>query len=131
MVTILSVQRTRHPISNEYQTLKYKIARLGLLGQLFFIAGIFCVLLALQMGGTKWAWSNIRIILLFIISLGSFIVFAVIQLCMGDDAGIPRRILKQRSIANGALFMYLLSAAFFTLIFYVSLPMHPLSYFSA
>ena len=84
-----------------------------------FVSAMLCVLLALEWGGTHYSWSDGRIIALFIGAALSIVFLAVTQTLKGDNAGLPPQVLKNRSITCGALFMFLLSGAFFILIFYV------------
>lgn len=52
-------------------TLKQKVEKMDLLGALFFICGVACLLLALQWGGSTYAWSDSKV-------LGCLIGFALI-----------------------------------------------------
>ncbi|KAL8893390.1 MAG: hypothetical protein Q9192_005311, partial [Flavoplaca navasiana] len=74
------------------------------IGTALFLPAIVCLLLALEWGGAKYAWSNGRfipgrIIALFVISGVLIIGFVVMQFIQGDNATIPIRIVKQRSVA--------------------------------
>ncbi|KAL8954074.1 MAG: hypothetical protein Q9222_000131 [Ikaeria aurantiellina] len=70
------------------------------IGTTLFIPAIVCLLLALQWGGSKYDWSNV-------------------QFRQGDNATIPIRIVKQRSVAASAWFTFCLGASFFVLIYFV------------
>lgn len=56
------------------------------LGTIVFTPSIICVLLALQWGGVDYAWSNGRIIALFVLFGVLLITFIVIQVLMKDNA---------------------------------------------
>jgi hypothetical protein len=88
-------------------------------GTLVFIPAIVSLLLALQWGGTKYEWSNGRIIGLFVVFGVLFAIFIGIQIWQQDAATVPPRILKHRSIMAGAWYSLCLSASFFILLFYV------------
>ena len=78
---------------------------------------IICLLLALQWGGSKYPWSNGRIIALLVVFAVLLVVFVVIQFWKGDNATVPPRILKQRTVAAVAWFAAMIGAAFFTLVY--------------
>ncbi|KAL8836551.1 MAG: hypothetical protein Q9170_002871 [Blastenia crenularia] len=89
------------------------------IGTTLFIPAIICLLLALQWGGSQYDWGNGRIIALFIIFGLLILGFTFVQFRQGDDATIPIRIIKQRSMATAAWFTFCLGASFFILIYYV------------
>ncbi|KZP14861.1 MFS general substrate transporter [Athelia psychrophila] len=101
-------------------TLREKILELDLLGALFLITAIVCLLLALQWGGTTYAWGDTKIFGLFI-GFGLLIsCFIFVQFKLQDKAMIPPRIfLHQRTILVSALFSTLFSMAMYTHIFYL------------
>jgi MFS family permease len=94
-------------------TWQQKLESMDPIGTAVFIPAIVCVLLALQWGGTKYAWSDARIIALFVLFGILTLVFAAIQFWKGDNATIPPRIIKQRTMAAAAWFALCLGAAFF------------------
>ncbi|KAJ7454171.1 major facilitator superfamily domain-containing protein [Mycena latifolia] len=88
-------------------------------GTLVFIPAIVCLLLALQWGGSKYAWKSGRIIALLVI-FGILIgLFVAVQLWQQDRATIPPRILKQRSIWSSAVYLFCMGSSFFVLAFYL------------
>ncbi|KAJ7059774.1 putative MFS multidrug transporter [Mycena amicta] len=89
------------------------------LGTIVFIPAIVSVLLALQWGGSKYAWNDRRIIALFVVFGVLIIAFVAIQIWKKDDATVPPRVFKARSIWSGALFAFCLGAAYFILVFYL------------
>lgn len=89
------------------------------IGTSLFMPAIICLLLALQWGGSQYAWGNGRIIALFVIAGILAIGFAIVQFRQGDNATIPIRIVKQRSMATAAWFTFCLGASFFVLIYFV------------
>ena len=88
-------------------------------GTVVFIPAIVCLLLALQWGGAKYAWSNGRIIALFVIFGVLISIFIVIQFWKQDNATVPPRILAQRSMASAAWFSVCVGGAFFVLVYFV------------
>ena len=98
---------------------KTRLRQLDIIGTLIFIVDIVVVLLALQWGGAKYAWSSWRIILLFVLFGVLTVVFIALQWYMKDNATIPFRIITQRSVAAACVWAFLLGASFFILIYWV------------
>lgn len=96
-----------------------RIKEFDLEGTAAFIPAIICLLLALQWGGTAYAWNSWRIILLFVL-FGVFIIaFIGIQIWKQDQATVPPRIIKQRSIWSAAYYAFALGSFFFLLVYYL------------
>ena len=95
-------------------TVKQKVLEIDLLGALFLIAAIVCLLLALQWGGTVYPWKNSKVwgcILGFAILI---IVFILQQFRRGDRATIPPRVFKQRTVLFSCLFSCFMSMGLYT-----------------
>ena len=88
-------------------------------GTIVFMPCVISLLLALQWGGSKYPWSNGRIIALFVIFGLLAIAFGVIQWWQQENATVPPRILKQRTIAFSIWYVICLGASFFTFIYWV------------
>ncbi|KAJ6576944.1 major facilitator superfamily domain-containing protein [Mycena vulgaris] len=86
-------------------------------GTCVFVPAIVCLLLALQWGGSKFAWSNSRIIALFILFGVLIATFVIIQMWKQEDATVPPRIFKQRGTMAAAGFALCLSGSFYTLVY--------------
>ena len=101
-------------------TLRQKVAEFDILGAILLICSVVCLLLALQWGGTTYAWQDSKIYGLFI-GFGLIIsLFIYVQFRRGDSATIPPRILLgQRSIFVGSLFAVLFSMALYTHMYYL------------
>ncbi|KAG8525408.1 uncharacterized protein KY384_009052 [Bacidia gigantensis] len=89
------------------------------IGTALFLPAIVCLLLALQWGGTKYPWSDGRVIALFVVFGILAIGFAGVQYWQQENATTPPRVLKQRSILSGAWYCACLGGAFFIMIYYV------------
>lgn len=98
---------------------KNRIDQMDPYGTAVFMPGIVCLLLALQWGGTRYAWGSARIIALFVVFGVLITAFIVIQFIKGDKATIPPRIIKKRSVAFGAFFIFCVGSSFFIIIFYL------------
>jgi EmrB/QacA subfamily drug resistance transporter len=88
-------------------------------GTFVFLPMIICLLLALQWGGSTYAWSDGRVIALFVVFGVLCAIFVSIQFYVGERATIPPRIIKQRSVAASAWFGVSLGAAFFLFVYYL------------
>lgn len=90
-----------------------------LLGTIVFMPCIICLLLALEWGGTTYAWSNWRIILCFCLFAIMFVAWGYIQYQRGDNGTLPPRLLKQRSVVSGMFFTLGMSGSLFIVTYYV------------
>lgn len=83
------------------------------------LGGIISLLIALRWGGTTYAWSNGRIIALFVVTGVCFIVFIAIQIRLPDRATVPPHIFAQRSIAASSFSMFCTGATMMTTLYYL------------
>ncbi|KAK8139163.1 SGE1 [Apiospora sp. TS-2023a] len=100
-------------------TLLQKIMRFDPVGTALFLPSIICILLALQWGGTTYQWGDGRIIALLVVFGVLLLAFLGVQYWAGDDATVPLRIIKQRSIGSAAFFSFCVGASFFVMIYYL------------
>ena len=98
---------------------KQRVKEFDLYGTSVFIPAIVCLLLALQWGGTKYAWGSWRSILLFVLFAILIACFIAIQFWKQDSATIPPKIFKKRSVWSAALFAFCLGSFFMLLIYYL------------
>ena len=107
------------PREDSTLTFREKIAEMDILGAFFLICAIICLLLALQWGGTTYAWSDSKV-WGCLLGFGLLIlVFIGLQVWRGDRATIPPRIVKQRTVAAGCLFSLFLALALYAHIYYL------------
>ncbi|KAK4103222.1 hypothetical protein N658DRAFT_484819 [Parathielavia hyrcaniae] len=102
-------------------TVVQRILSLDLLGTAMLVPSIVCLLLALQWGGTEYAWNSSVIIGLFVGFALMLIIFIGIQFWKGDKGTLPPRLFKDRDVVCAMLFAFFFGAAFFPLIYYLSL----------
>ncbi|RJE18500.1 MFS toxin efflux pump [Aspergillus sclerotialis] len=88
-------------------------------GSILFIAGIICLLIALQWGGTQYPWSDGREIALLMLFGVLIIAWGISQWMGGDNATVPLRILRLRTVACSTSYIFLASASFVLLIYYL------------
>ncbi|KAK4127230.1 MFS general substrate transporter [Parathielavia appendiculata] len=102
-------------------TVVQRILSLDLPGTAMLVPSIVCLLLALQWGGTEHAWNSSVIIGLFVGFAVMLITFIGIQIWKGDKGTLPPRLFKNRDVVCAMLFTFFFGAAFFPLIYYLSL----------
>ncbi|KAA6416126.1 MAG: MFS general substrate transporter [Lasallia pustulata] len=106
----------KNETSNGWQE---RTKQLDPIGTTFFIPAIVCLLLALQWGGSKYPWKDARVIALFVLFGIFIIIFVAIQFWQQDNATVPPRILKQRSMAAACWFGLANGGAFFIFVYYL------------
>ena len=89
------------------------------LGTAAFLPAVACLLLGLQWGGTKYAWSSGAVVAPLVLSGVLFVAFGFIQVWRGDKATLPPRIMRQRTLAFASVFSLLLSSAYFAIVYYI------------
>ena len=90
-------------------TMIKQLKQLDLPGAGALIASLCCLFLSLQWGGQSRPWNSPTIIGL-LTSFGIlFTLFCIIQWKMGENATIPLRVLRQRSILFGSLFLFFIA----------------------
>lgn len=89
------------------------------IGTAFLLPGLVLLLLALQWGGTEYAWSSTRIVVLLVLGLLLLVAFSISQFWIGDNATVPPRILGQRSIAAATAVSLTIGSALIIVAFYL------------
>ncbi|KAH6988857.1 major facilitator superfamily domain-containing protein [Ilyonectria sp. MPI-CAGE-AT-0026] len=98
---------------------RQQLAHFDLEGTACFLPAIISLLLALQWGGSRYAWSDGRIIGLFVVFGVLIILFVAVQFWKQDRATVPPRILSDRTVWSCAAFAVCFGASFFLLIYYI------------
>ncbi|KAE8147449.1 major facilitator superfamily domain-containing protein [Aspergillus avenaceus] len=96
-----------------------KLRQLDLLGTSIFVPSITCLLLALQWGGATYGWGNVRIIILFVLTGILLAAFAWQERRKGDNALLPGRIMRRRSLLAGMWFSFCNSSTLSVLGYYI------------
>lgn len=99
---------------------KQLLAELDIAGTIVFLPSIICLLLALQWGGSKYPWSNGRVIALFVVFGVLMIAFLVLQWYGQERATVPPRMIKNRNVWGSAWYAAALGGGYFVLTYYVS-----------
>ncbi|KAJ5170102.1 MFS general substrate transporter [Penicillium coprophilum] len=77
-----------------------KLLQLDFFGTIMLVSGVICLILALQWGGQRYAWSSGRIVACLVLMSALLLSFVAIQVFIPKTATIPVRILSQRSIIS-------------------------------
>ncbi|TQN69624.1 Efflux pump roqT, partial [Colletotrichum shisoi] len=96
-----------------------KARKMDPLGTALLIPALVSLLLALQWGGTEYPWSDGRVWGCLVCSGVLAALFVASLWVNGDDAVIPPRLLRDRSVLGGVLLIFGLSAALFTHVFFL------------
>ncbi|KAL2842994.1 major facilitator superfamily domain-containing protein [Aspergillus pseudodeflectus] len=122
-VTALIVVLFVRPRVREQATVKKTVwaqfLELDPLGMVLILPAVMCILLVLQWGGAKYAWSNWRIIVLLVMGGSLALTFTVVQLWQGDRATIPPRIVRNRSVWGAIVFAVCLYGSFTVFTYYL------------
>jgi MFS family permease len=95
------------------------LGQLDIFGFILFAPFAVMLLLALQWGGIKYAWSSATIIGLFCGSAGTLLVFGAWEYRVGEGAMIPFYMVRQRIIWSSCLTMGCFSGSLMTITFYL------------
>lgn len=107
------------PAAKPGQSLKQQFKQLDPLGSLFLLPSIICLLLALQWGGSTYAWSDGKIIALLVVFAVLFIAWILVQVFMQTNATVPARIIKNRSIIAAMLFVWCTGSCMMIFVYYI------------
>lgn len=119
--TILSIVLFLHikPPPSEKLSLVQQVLRMDPIGTLIFVPSIVCLVLALQWGGSKYAWSSGKVIGILVTCGVLFVAFWVLQALTPATATVPMRIATQRSVLGGVAFLFLLNGSLFTIVYFL------------
>ena len=101
-------------------TFVQKLAKLDALSTLVFVPSITFLLIALQWGGSRYGWDDVRIIALLVTSASLVALFAWLQRRGKENSLLPSRIIGQRSIYCGMLFVFCINTTLAIVQYYVS-----------
>lgn len=119
IVTMLILHLPNQKLDAQAEGWVAKMKQLDPIGNLVFFPGIICLVLALQWGGTQYSWSDARIIVLLVLCGVLCLAFVGIQIWKKEDATVPPRIVKQRSIAAAVWFGFFNGAAMMAIMYYL------------
>ncbi|KAL3300166.1 major facilitator superfamily transporter [Colletotrichum asianum] len=96
-----------------------RLIQMDPIGNLLFMPAIICLLLALHWGGVTYSWKSSRIIALLFIFGTAMTSFIYIQYRNQDNATVPPRIFRKRSVWSSAFYAFNLGAAFLLSVYFL------------
>lgn len=105
----------------EKLSLTVQIKRLDPLGLLFFVPSMICFILALQWGGTTYAWSELRIIGLLVTFAVTFVSFLVVEYKFPETAMAPPRVVLNRSVGGAMIFVFFMAGGMMNAVYYIAI----------
>ncbi|KAK8123851.1 hypothetical protein PG999_003769 [Apiospora kogelbergensis] len=82
------------------------------LGPILLMPSIICLLLALEWGGVMYPWSHWRVVMVLVFFVVLLLAFVADQYFMGDNALIPGRIARSRTVVATSWFVLFMFGAF-------------------
>ncbi|KAF2645802.1 MFS general substrate transporter [Massarina eburnea CBS 473.64] len=111
----------KHRDGKQNLTWKEQVAKFDLHGTALFLPAIICLLLALQWGGSKYAWGSGRVVALLVLAFVLLAGFVGVQIWKQENATVPPRVFKNRNVWGSAWYGAMLGAAFFVSVYYLPL----------
>lgn len=107
------------PWADAQRSILSRVRELDLPGAGLLTAAITFLLLVLQWGGKEYPWNNGRVIGLLVGFVVLIIVFIGMQVWLGEKATLPPRIMGQRTVAAGSVFVTLFGASAYLFMYYL------------
>ncbi|KIK69223.1 hypothetical protein GYMLUDRAFT_237048 [Collybiopsis luxurians FD-317 M1] len=105
--------------SSSVRPLWRQLNEIDFLGAALFVSSSISLMLALQWGGTLYAWRNARIWGLFVVSVLLFIAFIIWQKLRKETALLPLNLLFQRSVLVSTAISFFYSMMLAVYVFYL------------
>jgi hypothetical protein len=105
----------------EKATLFQQLLKLDLVGTPLLVGCIICLLLALQWGGSTYAWSDSRIIALFVLFAVLFMAFIAVQWFMPATATMPLRLFRNRTLSAAVWYGFCVGGAMQLIVYFSAL----------
>lgn len=118
IVLVLDLEADKKKKLNKI-SLKEQLLQLDPIGALFMFAFVICLVLALQFGGFKYAWSNGRVIALLVVFAITFLAFLAWQWYVGPKAMVPLKNFKQRTFTAACVWSAMSYGGMTTMVYYL------------
>lgn len=119
LVTLLILHIPNQKLEPCADTFIGKVKQLDMFSNLISFPAIICLVLALQWGGTAYAWGNVRIIIIFVLAGLLWIAFVAVQVWKKEAATVPPRVVKNRSVLGAMWFALFNNAGMMVMIYYL------------
>ncbi|THC87920.1 hypothetical protein EYZ11_012633 [Aspergillus tanneri] len=107
IIIIFLLKASPPPHPSTATTFRERVNQFDPLGIFLFLPAMVCLILALQLGGTKYSWSSGRIIALFSLFGVLTTAFIAVQVWEQETASVPPRIVKIRGGSMMVIIYYL------------------------
>lgn len=109
------------PVQPEIEsfTVAQKLRKLDIPGTVLMVASLICLLVALQWGGSTYAWDNSRIIALFVVAAVLAIAFVAFQTLSRFSTTIPTAVARNRDVWLAATYAMSITGGVYTAILYL------------
>ncbi|PKS06229.1 hypothetical protein jhhlp_006975 [Lomentospora prolificans] len=113
---------TRRKDKSRVLTLRDKFYQCDVFGGALLAGSLACLLLALEWGGDRFKWDDIRTIILLVAFGISFIFFVIHQACKVEAAVLPIRLCKAPHFSANLFMGFCLGGAQYAALYYNQLP---------
>jgi len=96
-----------------------KLQRMDPVGIILLLGAVSCLLLILQQGGNAWAWNSANVIGLLVAFIVLCMMFGAWQWKLGETATIPLRLLRNRTVLTGSLFLAMSNSSSYVKLYYL------------
>ena len=103
----------------EKYTFRELLSKLDIGGFCLFAPSAIMLLMALQWGGSEYAWNSATVIGLLCGSAGTFAIFAAWEYRLGDNAMIPYSMLRKREVWSSCVVTGLFFGGLLTFTYYL------------
>ena len=101
-------------------TFREKLNRMDPIGSIIFLPSVICIIIALQKGGTEWAWSSATTIALICLFGLGMCAFIAVQIWRQEFGTVPPRIVtSSRSIVAALLYSFFSDASMMVMVYYL------------
>lgn len=119
IVAILILHLPNQKLEEQASGWLARLKQLDPIGNLIFLPGVVCLILALQWGGAQYSWNNSRIIVLLILCGILCLAFIGVQVWKDESAMVPPRLVKQRSIGASMWYSFFNGAGMMVAMYYL------------
>jgi hypothetical protein len=103
----------------EKNTARELLSKLDIGGFCLFAPCAIMFLMALEWGGTKYAWNSAKVIGLLCGSAGTFAIFVVWEFRQGDNAMIPYSMLRKKEVWSSCIVIFFFFGGLLTFTYYL------------
>ncbi|KAK6075840.1 major facilitator superfamily transporter [Seiridium cupressi] len=115
--TLLFFKTPAHAKASYNTPLPEVIKSFDLLGLLLYLSALICYFLALSWGGVIFAWNDSKVIGTLVGWVLLTILFFANEIWMGERALFVLRLLKNRDLLAGCLYLFFIYGAFFSFVY--------------